>query len=104
MINTDDPTVIIHLRVEPVMVKTSGGNLKAFRLAQGMTQAEYVDGNVFVISNPLEQWMADVRGFSGTQTTNTTPQIFFVFDAPGNVGNPGLDDNERSINDIQTEL
>lgn len=104
MISTEDPTVIVHIRVEPVMVLTNGGNVKAFRLAQGFALAEYVDGNVFQITNPLAQWIDDVRYQTPAGATNTVPRIFFLFDAGGPAPNPGQDDSERSLHDVSMEL
>ena len=90
-----DP-IIIHIPIEEVQVRTSGGNRKAFNLSQGFAYLEYSDGSTYQTSNPLKQWFIDCV-YNSTAAIGGT--YFFVFDPPGYRPNPGQDDNGRSLTD-----
>lgn len=105
MINTSEQRVLIHIPIEPAQFASNGGNIKSFRLAQGGCYAEYADGNIFLISHPMEQWILDVTGMLGiTVNTGDNINLYFTFDAQGMYPNPGNDDNLRSITGIETFL
>ncbi len=105
MINTSNTSVIVHIPMEPAVVRFNGGDVKCLRPAQGFAWAEYADGNVFPISHPLEEWIYDVTGNDGpTPGTAEQATLYFVIDPPGKAGNPGQDDEQRSLTDIQTVL
>lgn len=102
MIGAPTDQILIHVPIEPALIRTNSGDIKCFRLSQGFCFAEYQDGNIFQISNPLEQWLMGVN--TNADNVVSDSQIFFIFEAPGKRGNPGQDDEGRSIHDIQTAL
>ena len=102
MLSGTDGIVLVRIPIAPTTIRTSGGDVKCFTLAQGFCFAEYDDGNVFQISNPLEEWLLSVKKDSGG--TPNDLQIYFTFEAEGKRGNPGKDDEGRSLTDIQTVL
>ena len=99
---SSDVAVLVHIPITPANIRTNGGDIKCFQLAQGFCFAEYPDGNVFQISNPLETWLMSVRT-NADNVVSDTP-IYFVFEAEGKKPNPGQDDEGRSLTDIQTVL
>lgn len=102
MLNTTNEVVLVRIPIAPALIRTNGGDMKCFTLAQGFCFAEYDDGNVFQISNPLEEWLMSVKKNSANTPNDT--QIYFTFEAEGARGNPGLNDDGRSLIDIQTVL
>ena len=102
MLNTTNNVVLVRIPIAPTTITTNGGAIKCFTLAQGFCFAEYDDGNVFPISNPLEEWLMSVKKNSENVPNDT--QIYFTFEAEGARGNPGKNDDGRSLTDIQTVL
>lgn len=102
MINAASDVVLVRIPIAPAMIQTNGGAMKCFTLAQGFCYAEYDDGNVFPISNPLEEWLMSVK--KNSANTPNDMQIYVLFEAEGQRGNPGKDDEGRSLTDIQTVL
>jgi len=104
MIGNLDPTVLVHIPIEPCVMRIQGAERKVFRLAQGFCMAEYSDGNIFHLSNPFEEWLLSVNTNSGGQGTGEQYTVYFVFEPEGKRGNPGENDDSRSLTDIATVL
>ena len=99
MIGTSDPTCIVRIPVEQCKCRIGGEERTVLRLAQGFSFAEYGDGSVFPISNPMEQWLLDVTINSGKTpgAGDSGQQIYFVFEAAGERGSDGQDDKQASL-------
>ena len=100
MIGTSDPTCIVRIPVEQVKCRIGGEERQVLRLATtGFCFAEYGDGSVFPISNPLEQWLLDVTINSGKTpgAGDSGQQIYFIFEAAGERGDPGENDKQVSL-------
>ena len=106
MLNPADNTVIVHIPIEPVVVRVNGADKKTYRLSQGFCVAEYPDGNIAHLSNPLEEWLlaVNVNGNAQGAAIGQNYSVYFSFDTPGKLGNPGQDDEHRSLIDIETYL
>lgn len=102
MISTNENRVLIRLPIEPAIMKTVYGDVKCFRLSQGFCSAEYADGNIFPISNPLELFVLDQINNAGAG--GDVMVLYFKFEPLGAASNPDRDDNERSFQDMQSYL
>jgi hypothetical protein len=104
MISTSEQRVLIRIPIEPAIMRTVYGDVKCFRLSQGFCSAEYADGNIFPISNPLELFVLDQINNAGTASGNDVMVLYFKFEPLGPPSNPDRDDNERSFQDLQSYL
>jgi hypothetical protein len=106
MIGTSDQTVIVRIPIERAKVRFGGEEREVIRLAQGFCFAEYGDGNVFPISNPLEQWLLDVTTNQGVTpgAGDKGQQVYFVFEAAGPASNDGQGTATTDVTNIQTGL
>jgi hypothetical protein len=101
MIGTSDPTVIVRIPVENAKVRIGGEERSVLRLAQGFCFAEYGDGNVFPLSNPLEEWLISV---CANAPGGIGQQVYFVFEAAGPRSNDGQGTALTDVTNIQTGL
>ena len=106
MIDTSDQTAIVRIPVERVKIRFGGAERQVLRLAQGFCFAEYGDGNVFPISNPMEMWLMDVTTNQGVTpgAGDKGQQIYFVFEAAGPPSNDGQGNAITDVTNIQTGL
>lgn len=106
MIDTADQTVIVRIPVERVKVRIGGADRECLNLAQGFCFAEYGDGNVFPISNPMEQWLLDVTTNQGVTpgAGDKGQRVYFVFEAAGPKSNDGQGLAVTDVTNIETGL
>lgn len=91
MLNTSDPTVIVHIPVRATKVRFNGADVDCYELAEEFSQAQYADGEMFPISCPLAEWIMDVTVNAGVTpgTGNPGTRIYFKFVAAGPKSNEG---------------
>ena len=103
MINTSNTDVIVRIPVSQATIRFNGVDRKVFNLNGGFCFAEYADGSVFQVTNPLKEWgiaqdnvkaQAAVSGFN----------VYFEFEPEGKRGNAGGDDEKRSVTDDEFSL
>ncbi len=106
MISTEDQTVIIRIPISTVTIRFGGAERQVQALAQGFCFAEYGDGNVFPISNPLEQWLLDVTTNQGVTpgAGDKGQRVYFVFEAAGPASQDGQGTAITDVTNIQTGL
>ena len=106
MIGIDDQTVIIRIPVEKVKIRFGGAEKEVLNLAQGFCFAEYGDGNVFPISNPLEEWILSTIINSGSTPGggDKGQRIYFQLEAAGPPSNDGQGTAGTDVNNITTGL
>ena len=78
MQNASSMDVVVHVPVEFVTVRINGADRKCLKFSDGFSWAEFDDGNIHPVSNPLQLFMLDV--------TNNAPggigqTIFFQFES-----------------------
>ena len=102
MINSQDgEPIIVHIPFNQRTVRMAGEDRKVMDLAAGFTYLEYADGMRFQTHNPLRQWVIDMINNAGPTpgVSFIDTNVYFVFDPAGTPGNPGQDDQGRSITD-----
>lgn len=102
MINATSSDVIVHVPCTPVTIRWQGVERKVFQMGQGFALAEYNDSEVHPISNPLENWIQTVA--AGVEQAGSFANIYFIFEGEGKRGNPGQDDEHRSLTDLQVAI
>ena len=97
MQNARTDNVLIHVPVEFVTVRINGADQKCLRFSDGFSWAEFDDGNVHPISNPLQLFMLDV--------TNNAPggigqSLYFTFESGASRSSEGQGQDPVSGIDI----
>ena len=101
MMYTDDQTVIIRIPFAVETIRFGGKDRQVINLfGKGFCAAEYQDGLVFPVSNPLDDWVYY------TLLNQPTPgqNVYFLLEPEGKKGNPGQDDELRSLTDTLLAL
>ena len=100
MISTSSNKVILHIPVCLQTVRFGGIDRKVASFSAGFVDAEYEDGNVFPVTNPLKDWLIDMES-RVAGSTQSSSLVYFVFEGDRVKSNPGNDDNGPSITDDQ---